>query len=81
MGCNCKTRQKIINIHKLYGVKKNAPWIEKFNFRTENIFMYLVIVLMLIIFSPLLLIVVFILLFIGKGNIDISKVVNTILRR
>lgn len=81
MGCNCKTTKKIIDIHKHYGVERNAPWKERFNFHIGNILMFMGIFILLVLFSPLIIVLFIILLIIGKGNLNINKLINFILRK
>ena len=39
MGCNCKTTEKILKIHKKYGYEVQTSWKERVNYKITNILM------------------------------------------
>lgn len=81
MGCNCKTTERIIKIHKEYGYKVNTSWGEKIKFRISEIIKILITLFIVLIFSPLIFIILIIRAFIGKTTINISNVLSFFLKK
>lgn len=81
MGCNCKTTETIIKIHKQYGNKINVSWKKKFKFRISEFLKMFLLLLIVIILSPFIVIVIVFTIFIGKKNININKLLNILLRK
>ena len=81
MGCNCKTTERIIKMHKEYGYKVNTSWGEKIKFRISEIIKILITLFIVLIFSPLIFIVLIICAFIGKTTININNVFKFFLKK
>lgn len=79
MGCNCKTTEKILNIHKNYGFKMNTPWKDKARFKTREFVKYFILYSLLIILLPIIVLVVLFLAFKGNGIIKIDNILNFLL--
>ena len=81
MGCNCKTTEKIIKLHKEYGKEIDVPIKKKILFRIKETIKYILVLLIGIISLPLIFIIVLFLTFNGKTHFNISKIINKLLRK
>lgn len=81
MGCNCKTTERIIKIHKEYGYKINSSWKEEIKFRIGEIIKILITLFIAFIFSPLIFIVLIIRAFMGKTTVNINNILNFFLKK
>lgn len=80
MGCNCKTTEKILKIHKKYGQERYVSLGEKIKFRTIEFFKFFLVILIAFIFIPIIFIFVMINTLKGKTNININKIIRKIVR-
>lgn len=81
MGCNCKTTEKILKIHKKYGYEVQTSWKERVNYKITNILMKILKIILFFIFLPIIFIVILFLVFKGKTNINITNFLNTLLKK
>lgn len=79
MSCNCKTRQKILQIHKKYGYDIKASWKEKATFRIEETLKMILVIILCIILFPVIFFVIIFLVLGGKSNFNINKILNFLL--
>lgn len=81
MGCNCKTNEKILKINKKYGFEVNTPWKDIAKFRIEEFVKLILLIILIILFSPIIFIYLLTMFFIGKNTIDVNKILNSLLKQ
>lgn len=81
MGCNCKTTEKIIKLHKKYGKEIDIPNKKKFLFKVKESIKYTLVLLIGLISLPIIFIIVLSLTFSGKRYFNINKIINRLLRK
>lgn len=81
MGCNCKTTEKIIKLHKKYGKEIDIPNKKKILFKTKETINYILVLLIGLISLPIIFIIVLYLTFSGKRYFNINKIINRLLRK
>lgn len=80
MGCNCKTRKHIINIHKKYGHKVKSTWSEHASFHLKESVKILIALILCVIFSPIIVLILLMLIIKGKTTINIKKLLDWLLK-
>lgn len=81
MGCNCKTTENIIKLHKEYGKEIDIPNKKKILFKIKESIKYTLVLLIGLISLPIIFIIVLSLTFSGKRYFNISKIINRLLRK
>lgn len=81
MGCNCKTTENIIKLHKKYGKEIDIPNKKKFLFKVKESIKYTLVLLIGLISLPIIFIIVLSLTFSGKRYFNINKIINRLLRK
>lgn len=81
MGCNCKTTETIIKIHKQYGNKINVSWKKKIRYNISELIMLIIKTVILFIIFPIILIIIIFRAFRGKTNINITNFLNILLKK
>ena len=81
MSCNCKTKQKILQIHKNYGYDIKASWKERTAFKIEETFKIILVVILCIILFPIIFLVIIFLILGGKSSFNINNILNFLLRK
>lgn len=80
MGCNCKTRKHIINIHKKYGHEVKSAWTESLSFRLTESIKIMAVLMLCIVFLPIILLILTMYIIKGKTTINIKKLLDRLLK-
>ena len=76
MGCNCKVKSDIINLHKKYGQKVNLSFKEKLKYYILEGLKHIGVYIILTPIYPFILIYVIVKLIQGKGIFNIGTFVK-----
>ena len=81
MGCNCKVNEKIFKINKNYGFNTTVNISEKISFKVKETIKILLLIPIIVVSFPILLIILPIIAIRGNGDINVSKLLNLLLRK
>ena len=81
MGCNCKVNEKIFKINKNYGFQSTVNVSERILFKVRETIKLILLLPITLIALPILIAMIPIVAIKGKGNVNINKMLNLLLRK